>query len=78
MARRLPGWIDTPPASDVSRSSPNERLELFVQACNLSTEILRGRADAREVLARRVPLSPESERLWLRLVAEGRRAREAR
>ena len=78
MAQRLPRWVDAPPASDIAALTPNERLELFVQACNLTTEILRGRPDAREVLERRVPLSPESERLWLRLVAEGRRAREAR
>ena len=78
----LPGWatlpVLEPPATDPARLTPEQRLERFVQACELATEVLRQRADALEVRERRVPLSPESERLWLRLVAEGRRARVPR
>jgi hypothetical protein len=57
--------------------SPEQRLEHFVQACELARAILAHRPDAAEVLARRVPLSAEAEATWLRLCAEGRRARAA-
>lgn len=57
--------------------SPSQRLAHFVEACELARAILQHRADAREVLARRVPLSAEAEATWLRLCAEGRRARAA-
>jgi hypothetical protein len=76
-----PRWIDTPPDdTDPVRfadMTADERLQYFVQACELAHALLRGREDFSEVLARRSPLSPESEKVWLRLVAEGRRARAA-
>jgi len=57
--------------------TPTERLAHFLEACELSRAILQHRPDAREVLQRRAPLSPEAEATWLRLCAEGRRARAA-
>jgi hypothetical protein len=57
--------------------SPSERLAHFVEACELARAILQHRPDAQEVLARRIPLSDEAEATWLRLCAEGRRARAA-
>lgn len=55
--------------------SPEEKLVLFDQACALAEALRRERPDRQELLARRDPLSPESERTWLRLVQEGLRAR---
>jgi hypothetical protein len=82
MDPKLPVWATAPsptdPATDPARLTPQERLVRFVEACELATEVLRHRSDALDVLERRVPLSDESERLWRRLVGEGRRAREAR
>jgi hypothetical protein len=57
--------------------TPSERLAHFVEACELARAILQHRPDAQEVLARRIPLSDEAEATWLRLCAEGRRARAA-
>jgi hypothetical protein len=57
--------------------TPDERLAHFVQACELMRSILQHREDAADVLQRRAPLSPEAEATWLRLCAEGRRARAA-
>lgn len=57
--------------------TPSERLAHFVEACELARAILQHRPDAQEVLARRIPLSEEAEATWLRLCAEGRRARAA-
>ena len=76
-----PRWINALP-DDVARDrfagmTPENRLRHFVQACELTHALLRGRADVSEILARRAPLSPEAEKDWLRLVTEGRRARAA-
>jgi len=76
-----PRWLDTPEsAEDLGRlraMTPAERLAHFVEACELARSILQHRSDASEVLQRREPLSPEAEATWLRLCAEGRRARAA-
>jgi hypothetical protein len=75
-----PPWRQAPEPEELERwrvMSPDERLEHFVQACELARAILEHRPDASEVLQRRVPLSAEAEATWLRLCAEGRRARAA-
>ncbi|HEX4352412.1 MAG TPA: hypothetical protein VHZ95_05845 [Polyangiales bacterium] len=77
-----PPWLELQPteSSELERlraMTPDERLCHFVQACELARAMLQHRDDAREVLARRVPLSAEAEATWLRLCAEGRRARAA-
>jgi hypothetical protein len=73
----LPPWARAAdPDDDTDRyaaMTPADRLQLFEQACELARSILAQRPDAEAVLARRVPLSPESEALWLRLVKEARR-----
>ena len=46
--------------------TPAERLELFVQLCELTDSIVRGRPDADRLRAP-TPRSPESEALWDRL-----------
>jgi hypothetical protein len=75
-----PPWRQAPEPEELERwraMSPDERLAHFVQACELARAILEHRPDASEVLQRRVPLSAEAEATWLRLCAEGRRARAA-
>lgn len=75
-----PPWLESPEPDELERlraMSSEERLSHFVQACELARAILEHRQDAAEVLQRRVPLSAEAEATWLRLCAEGRRARAA-
>jgi hypothetical protein len=80
MPAARPPWLALVAPEELQRlrtMTPTQRLAHFVQACELSRALLQHRPDAREVLARRVPLSAEAEATWLRLCAEGRRARAA-
>jgi len=82
MAAKLPGWAINDEeaeirAAELREMTPDQRLARFAQACALSTAILQSRSDALDVLASEEPLSPESEALWLRLVAEARRGQAA-
>lgn len=80
-----PPWLVTsglvaPAPEELARlraMTSSERLAHFVEACELARAMLQHRPDARAVLARREPLSAEAEATWLRLCAEGRRARAA-
>ena len=58
--------------------SPDERLATFVQVCELARAILQEREDVSEVLDHNEPMPPQAEKTWRRLVAEARRARQAR
>jgi hypothetical protein len=82
MRSPLPPWFgktdDVSDTDHYARLTPAERLAAFVEACELSRRILDERPDRREVLARAEPMPPAAERAWLRLVAEARRARQAR
>jgi hypothetical protein len=82
MRSPAPPWLnEINDLSDTDRyaaMTPAERLRCFVQVCELSRCILDERRDRSEVLARTEAMSPEAERTWLRLVAEARRARQAR
>ena len=77
-----PPWLGrTADVSDTERYAaitPSERLECFVEVCELARAILEDRPDAREMLARTEPMPPAAERAWLRLVAEAQRAQDAR
>lgn len=57
-----------------ARMSPEERLALFLELCELADEIVRGRPDADAIRAP-TPRSPESEALWARLMRRGRHGR---
>ncbi|MDQ3033499.1 MAG: hypothetical protein M3Y87_13855 [Myxococcota bacterium] len=57
--------------------TPEERLALFLQLCELTDAITRGRPDA-DALRAPTPRSPESEALWLRLIARARDERRGR
>jgi hypothetical protein len=72
--RRAPDPADE---QELAQMTPDERLEHFVEACELAAAILRERADVEAVLARRDPLSPEAEARWRALVGAAR-ARPAR
>ena len=73
-----PPWIeqreDEEQLAELRAMTPEQRLEHFVQACELAIAILRERPDAAAILARREPLSPETEARWRALVAGARRA----
>ena len=77
-----PPWLRyTSRFSDTERyaaMTPSERLDYFVEVCELARTILEGRADASEVLARVDPMPPLAEKAWLRLVREGSRAQKTR
>ncbi len=51
--------------------TPEERLRVFVELCELTDSISLARPDA-ERLRAGTPLSPESEALWTRLMERGR------
>ena len=82
MPGKVPPWVGK--AGDLSDPAryramgPDERLEGFVQVCELARTILAERSDRRAVLERVDPLPPEAERRWRELVAQARRARAAR
>jgi hypothetical protein len=57
-----------------ARMTPEERLEVFLQLCELTDSIVRNRPDAERVRAPH-PRSPESEALWRRLIESARRDR---
>jgi len=51
-----------------------QRSSILSALCRLAAEQVAARTDGWRVLAYQDPRSPESERLWLRLVAAARRA----
>jgi len=77
-----PPWLgkvgDLSDSQRYAAMTPAERLECFVEVCELSRRILEERPDRRAVLARTEPMPPQAEQAWRRLVAEARRARPAR
>ena len=58
--------------------TPEQRLEIFVEVCELARTILEDRPDRERILAENEPMPPAAEAAWLRLVREARRARSAR
>ena len=54
--------------------TPEERLVVFLELCELTHSIVTERANAEDLLAP-TPRSPESEALWMRLVDQARNGR---
>jgi hypothetical protein len=54
--------------------SPAQRLQIFVELCELTDSIVRGRPDA-DALRRAHPRSEEAEALWARLMTQQRRGK---
>jgi hypothetical protein len=77
-----PPWIAHGAAVDdrdrYAAMTPEERLAVFVDVCELARTILEERADRAAVLAGTEPLPPAAAAAWERLVGESRRARSAR
>jgi hypothetical protein len=82
MARQAPPWIAhrevVDDAERYAAMTPEERLAVFVEVCELARTILEGRPDRARVLSEVEPLPPTAEAAWRRLVAESRRGRSAR
>jgi hypothetical protein len=53
-------------------SSIEERSAILSALCRESAALIASRPDGERILAHQDPRSPESERLWLRLVARAR------
>jgi len=67
--------------SDTARytaMTPDERLECFVQVCDLARTILEGRPDRARALTEQEPMPPAASRRWRELMQEARRGRAAR
>jgi hypothetical protein len=77
-----PPWIEHRDALDdrerYASMTPEERLAVFVEVCELAEAILADRPDRKEVLAHVDPLPPDAERTWQRLVRESMRERTTR
>ena len=58
------------------RMSPEERLALFLELCDLTDGIVNGRPDA-AALRGRTERSPEAEALWRRLMTRTRHGEHA-
>ena len=54
-----------------ARMSPEQRLALFLELCDLTDSIQRGRPDVHH-LRRGAPISAEAEALWQRLMHRAR------
>lgn len=82
MASKVPPWVrhrnDDPQRARYAAMTPDQRLALFVEACELADALLAPRADRREVLRARQPMPPQAETRWLELVREARRERPRR
>lgn len=75
--RALSGGVEREDDERFARLSPAERLEIFLQLCELTDSIVRNRPDADRLRAP-TPRSAESEALWQRLIERARRDRERR
>jgi len=82
MAGTAPPWLehrdDIDDRERFAAMTPAERLEVFVEVCDLAHTILEARPDRAEVLAGTEPMPPAAEEAWLRLVREARRGRHGR
>jgi anaerobic ribonucleoside-triphosphate reductase len=81
MTRAAPPWIayraSLDDAERYAAMTPEERLEIFVEVCELARTILEERPDRARVLAESEPMPPAAAAAWRRLVAESRRDRAA-
>ena len=73
---RSPPWIAHVGAFDDSARyaamSPEERLAIFVEVCELARTILEDRPDRARILGEKEPMPPAAEAAWRRLVGEAR------
>lgn len=82
MPDAAPPWVAHADALDdrarYAAMTPEERLAIFADVCELARTILEERPDRQRILSGNEPLPAHAEATWLRLVREARRARPAR
>lgn len=77
MTSRVPAFARSDATPDVerfARMTPEDRLALFLELCDLTDSIVRARPDE-DALRSPTPRSAESEALWRRLMESYRRER---
>lgn len=76
MGRKLPPWLaarhEDPERKKWAARTPEERLAIFVEVCEVDRAFLESRPDRRDILRHQEPMSPEVERTWLELVRRSR------
>jgi hypothetical protein len=81
MAGRTPPWLgrvdDLSETARYAAMTADERLECFVDVCELARAIIEERPDRRAVLRDEDPMPPVAAAAWARLVREARRGRSA-
>jgi hypothetical protein len=82
MAAGSPPWLPHRGILDdrdrYAAMTPEERLEVFADVCELARTILEARPDRARILADVEPMPAGAEATWLRLVREARRERSPR
>ena len=82
MAAAAPPWLAHRDALDdrdrYAAMTPEERLVVFADVCELARTILEDRPDRARILAENEPMPPAAEATWLRLVREARRGPSTR
>jgi hypothetical protein len=78
----VPPWVGHSSAVDdrdrYAAMTPEERLAVFVDVCELARTILESRPDRRTILAENEAMPAAAAATWERLVAEARGGRPAR
>jgi hypothetical protein len=76
MAGMTPPWLSRVGALDdrdrYAAMTPEERLDVFVDVCELARTILEARPDRARILSEVEPMPAAAEATWLRLVREAR------
>jgi len=82
MAAEPPPWLSHRGVLDdrdrYAAMTPEQRLEVFADVCELAPSILETRPDRARILAEVEPMPAGAEATWLRLVREARSERSSR
>ncbi|RMF25067.1 MAG: hypothetical protein D6760_01875 [Deltaproteobacteria bacterium] len=77
-----PPWMTQRDAVDdrdrYAAMTPEQRLAVFVEVCELARTIIESRPDRTAILAENEPMPAAAAATWQRLVAEARHARSSR
>ena len=82
MKRQAPPWLgkvgDLGETEVYAAMTPDERLDCFVDVCELARTIIEERADRGDVLRSTDPLPMVAQAAWRRLIREARDEQSAR
>jgi WSTF, HB1, Itc1p, MBD9 motif 1 len=82
VSSRTPPWLgrvaDLSETERYAAMTPEQRLQCFVEVCELARAIIEERPDRRAVLRDEDPMPPVAAAAWKRLLREARNARSAR